>query len=151
MEARACAGAGDSRGAGRALDHAERALENAHLGDEPAWISYFDASELAGEAAHCFRDLKQPRSAQPFILRALELTPATCTRTKAFIQLVNAASCLHTRNVDQACDFTLSALNDGVGLKSARYARYVRDVVSDFAPYKGSVSVDIALREAAGL
>jgi hypothetical protein len=27
--------------------------------EDPDWISYFDALELAGEAAYCFRDLGQ--------------------------------------------------------------------------------------------
>lgn len=149
MHARAAAGGGDAREASEVLIRAEAALEQAGEGDEPPWIAYFDRSELAGEAAHCFRDLRQPTEAAPFIDEALALTPTTLTRTRAFIQLVQAGSRLHAQDVDTACDLTLQALQDGAGLKSERYRRYVRDVVSDLTPYRGAVGVDIVTREAA--
>src|ERR1700722_5729554 len=45
-------------------------LAGAVTGDDPEWIGYFDAAELAGEGSHCFRDLRSPRTAQGFIAQA---------------------------------------------------------------------------------
>lgn len=57
MEARALASIGDAAGCADILHRAEQAFERSNPGEDPEWISYFDALELAGEAAHCFRDL----------------------------------------------------------------------------------------------
>ena len=59
MEARALASSGDSRMCAQVLHRAEQAFAQRDPAKDPAWISYFDALELAGEAAHCFRELGQ--------------------------------------------------------------------------------------------
>ena len=72
-------------------------------GDDPEWISYFDAAELAGEGAHCFRDLRSPeppRSSSP----GHELTDPAYVRTLAFIRLVHAASFVQQREPGQAVE-----------------------------------------------
>jgi hypothetical protein len=148
MHARAAAGAGDEREASAVLAQAENALSHVTDGDEPPWIAYFDRCELAGEAAHCFRDLRRPKEAAPFIEEALALMPPALTRTRAFIQLVDAGSSIQANDIDAACDLTLAALKGGAGLKSERYRHYVRDVLADLAPHTGAVGVDIVRREA---
>ena len=57
MEARALARLGDARGCDRALAEAVREFERRRPEDDPAWIGYFDESELAAEFGHCMRDL----------------------------------------------------------------------------------------------
>jgi hypothetical protein len=57
MEARALARLGDARGCDRALGEAVREFERRTPDDDPAWIRYFDESELAAEFGHCLRDL----------------------------------------------------------------------------------------------
>ena len=57
MEARALARLGDARGCDRALAEAVREFERRRPEDDPAWIRYFDESELAAEFGHCLRDL----------------------------------------------------------------------------------------------
>jgi hypothetical protein len=75
------------------LHRAERELALQSVAEDPEWISYFDELELAGEAAHCARDLGQAREARDFAVRALDPV-ATPPRTRAFISLVDAAGAL---------------------------------------------------------
>ena len=55
MEARALARTGDVADCDRAMAGAVEQFERVVDGDGPAWIGYFDASELAAELAHCNR------------------------------------------------------------------------------------------------
>jgi hypothetical protein len=66
MEARALASRGDAQLCGRALNLAEQAFARRDPSTDLQWIGYFDELELAGEAAHCFRELGQPRETQMF-------------------------------------------------------------------------------------
>ncbi|MDQ3763355.1 MAG: hypothetical protein M3460_17525 [Actinomycetota bacterium] len=86
MEARALASIGDARGCAAVLHRAEQALDQSNPSEDPDWISYFDVWELAGEAAHCFRDLGQPRETRLFVAQAIDpiRTPG---RTRAFIDM----------------------------------------------------------------
>lgn len=51
---------------------AYQAFDQRKLGDDPDWISYFDAWELARKAVHCFQDLGQPRGTLLFIGQAID-------------------------------------------------------------------------------
>jgi hypothetical protein len=126
MEARALAGSGDSRLCTQVLSRAEQAFAQGDPSNDPVWIGYFDALELAGEAAHCFRDLGQARETQLFAERAID--PAkTPPRTQAFISMVNAVGAFRAGNLDEA----LSLANDSLALTgsllSSRYVRYLTD------------------------
>jgi len=147
MEARARAGAGDARGCTSVLREAESAFNRRGEGGDPPWIYYFDEAEMAGEAAHCFRDLRSPKLALEFVTRAIELTDPVYVRTHAFIRLVNAASCLHASKPDaeKAAEVSLEAIRLAGSLKSERYLRYVRDLRADFTPVATSVAAKRAL------
>jgi hypothetical protein len=90
MEARALASLGDAAGCAATLSRAEREFANRQEAEDPAWIAYFDALELAGEAAHCFRDLGHARKTQLFAAQAVDplLTPA--------LRSPSSASCMPT-------------------------------------------------------
>jgi tetratricopeptide (TPR) repeat protein len=126
MEARALASIGDARGCIDALHQAEGMFERRNPAADPAWISYFDAYELAGEAAHCFRDLGQARQAQEFATQAVDAvqTPA---RTRAFIDLVNATAALTAGDLEEAVSLATRAVTLAGTLQSLRYIRYVSD------------------------
>ncbi|MBF6439634.1 hypothetical protein [Nocardia cyriacigeorgica] len=123
MEARALASLGDRRGASAVIVHAERVFERRAV-DEPDWIGYYDAAELAGDIAHAFRDLAAPAEAGEFARAAL--TPTTPRRTRAFIQLVAAEVALASGDLDQAAHLATSALHSGDGLSSHRYVSYLQ-------------------------
>ena len=141
MEARAHAGNGDDGASSRAFSESERFFDKGDPSDDPAWISYFDAAELAGEGAHCFRDLRNPRMTQEFVTRAIDLTDPAYARTLAFVRLVLAASHVQQREPGQAVMVAREAVELAGGLKSQRYLRYVRDLVADLGLYDGEGDV----------
>lgn len=125
MEARALASLGDSRGCAQALHRAEAEFARRVPGADPEWIAYFDEAELAGEGAHCARDLGHPREITEFAARALD--PSTPPRTRAFINMVIAAGSLKAGQLDEALALAASAVEVAGPLQSARARRYITD------------------------
>ena len=128
MEARALASLGDDAGCAGALARAEKAMERSNPADDPGWISYFDRAELAGESAHCFRDLRRPSETGEFSV--LALPAGTPPRTRAFINMVSATAALHAGHLDEAIETARAAVVLAGPLRSSRYQRYVRDFVA---------------------
>lgn len=126
MEARALASIGDARGCAEALHRAEQEFDRSNPDEDPEWISYFDALELAGEAAHCYRDLGKPIETQQFVAHAIDAI-RTPPRTRAFIDMVSAAAALSAGELHQAVSIATSAINLAGGLQSSRYVRYLAD------------------------
>lgn len=130
MEARALASLADEQGAARALARAEASLQQDGASHDPAWISYFDAAELAGEAAHCFRDLGKSEETRQFAGLAVA-APETPPRTRAFINMVSASGALRGGSLDEAVEIARQAVELAGPLQSSRYRRYVADFVSE--------------------
>jgi len=131
MEARGLSGAGDIRGAEAALARSASALEAQRLEDEPEWITYFDAAELAAEAGHCFRDLAKAKQAVTHAVSA----SSGHVRSDFFVSMVLADAHLTAGDLEAACNVALDALDAGEQLKSARALTYVRDFRQHLAPY----------------
>lgn len=128
MEARALASLGDVQKSVRALSRAEESLSRGGRGDDPDWIRYFDRAELAGEAAHCYRDLRRPEETRVFGALAVA-DISTPPRTRAFINMVTAMGALHEGLLDEAVDTAQKAIRLAGSLQSSRYRRYVTDFV----------------------
>jgi tetratricopeptide (TPR) repeat protein len=126
MEARALASNGDTQMCVRALNLAEQAFAKRDTEKDPHWISYFDELELAGEAAHCFRELGQARETQVFAAQAIDPV-ATPARTRAFIGMVTAAGAFKAGNLDEALAHATDAVSLTSSLQSNRYVRYLTD------------------------
>jgi len=141
MEARAHAGNGDDAACSHALREAEALFQRRDVAADPGWISYFDAAELAGEAAHCFRDLRNPRMTQEFVAGAIELTDPAYVRTLAFVRLVHATSFVQQREPAQAVEVATQAIGLVGNLKSRRYLRYVRDLCKDLEGFGAEAKV----------
>lgn len=124
MEARGLATGGDKRACARVLNNAEHVLSRSSAGSEPTWISYFDTEELAGEAAHCFRDLGQYVLATEYVGLAIHPT-RTPPRTKAFIEMVSASAALGVGDLDQAVALAGGAMKVSGGLQSRRSLAYL--------------------------
>jgi hypothetical protein len=150
MEARAHAGNGDGAACSQVLRAAERLFDGRVTGDDPDWLGYFDAAELAGEGSHCFRDLRSPRTAQGFIAQAEELTDPSYVRTLAFIRLVHAASVCQQREPGHAVELATQAIELAGSLKSMRYLRYIRDLCTDLGEFAGDADVETFRRLVAG-
>jgi tetratricopeptide (TPR) repeat protein len=122
MEARALAGAGDRAGTETALCHAQQLFERRRPDDDPDFIRYFDAGELAAEIGHCYRDLKGGTRAADAARTALTGSP----RSDFFVSMVQAQALLQAGDLDHACSVVREALDAGESLKSARCVQYVR-------------------------
>ena len=126
MEARALASSGDAKMCVRVLNLADQAFGRRDPQIDPHWIGYFDELELAGEAAHCFRELGQARETQMFAAQAIDPI-ATPARTRAFISMVDAAGAFKAGNLDEAVAHATNAVRLTDSLQSSRYVRYVTD------------------------
>ncbi|QFX81660.1 hypothetical protein GEV49_12505 [Streptomyces sp. SYP-A7193] len=124
MEARALARTGDVAACEASLSAATRALDSRNSGDEPEWINYFDAAELAAEAAHCFRDVNRARHA---VAHAENAMSGSHVRSDFFATMVLADAHLRAGDVEEACRVALDALDLGEQLKSARCVSYLAE------------------------
>ncbi|MGH3566161.1 MAG: hypothetical protein ACRDRH_09040 [Pseudonocardia sp.] len=147
MEARALASLGDVRGCIAALGQAEKSFDRRNPASDPDWIGYFDELELAGEAAHCFRDLGLSKETMRFAGQAIDpvRTPA---RTRSFISMVSAAGELRAGNLDGAVALAIDSVRTAGPMKSDRYRRYLRDF---YASIPATHASGIATRELAEL
>ncbi|MGL5809969.1 MAG: hypothetical protein ACRCYQ_08495 [Nocardioides sp.] len=122
-EARALAVQGESTACASALSRAETELSRSDPSSEPGWIGYFDAVELAGESAYCFRDLDQTALAEESV--SLAINPdRTPLRTRAFLELVSASVSLQSDDLDKALALGNSALGLISTLQSHRARAY---------------------------
>ncbi|WP_219417147.1 hypothetical protein [Pseudonocardia nigra] len=126
MEARALASLGDSTACAAVLTQAEALFDRRRADEDPPWIGYFDHVELAGEAAHCYRDLRRSSETEQFAAMAVDpiLTPP---RTLAFINMVSAVGALHAGNLDQAVAVARSSIELAGAIRSSRWRNYVRE------------------------
>ena len=133
MEARALARLGDSRACELALADSERHLGLATDDSDPEYIRYFDQTELAAEAGHCFRDLGHSLQATARGARSI-FGDGLNNRSDFFATMVQAESHLGGKELAQGCAIALDALRLGEGLQSARCVQYVREFRARLAP-----------------
>ncbi|MEV5505556.1 hypothetical protein [Streptomyces orinoci] len=138
MEARALARTGDNRACELALAEATKALESRNHGDEPEWITYFDESELAAEAAHCFRDVNHARQCATHAEQAMT---GKHVRSDFFATMVLADAHLCAGEPEDACRVALDALDLGEQLKSARCVAYLSEFRRHITVYGETTSV----------
>ncbi|MGW4774228.1 helix-turn-helix domain-containing protein [Nocardia sp. NPDC004278] len=131
MEARGLSSLTDQKGAAAAIHRADQLFER-RGDDEPTWISYYDPAELAGDTAHCFRDLQLAPQTMMFIGEAL--TDATPPRTRAFIQAVAGDAALIAGDLEEAGALAAAAVINGDGLRSARYLGYLSNFYKRLPP-----------------
>ncbi|MFJ8723599.1 sporulation protein [Streptomyces sp. NPDC093269] len=140
-EARALANAGDARGAGRAMNEAERYFERADTSTDPEWLSYMSAAELEGEICHCLRDLKQRREAVEYAQRAVDSTDPKYARTLGFCRMVLAQSQLLSGELEAAVTTASLAVDGGDALQSTRFQRYVTDFQEEVRAHAANPAV----------
>jgi transcriptional regulator with XRE-family HTH domain len=128
MEARALARLGDAKGCDRSLAEAVREFERRNPDDDPAWIRYFDESELSAEFGHCLRDLGRATDAVQYASRSLvAVDETTFMRSDFFAMMVLADSYLDAGDREQACSIALNALAAGEQIRSARCVKYLSE------------------------
>ncbi|MGH3281088.1 MAG: helix-turn-helix domain-containing protein [Trebonia sp.] len=127
MEARALARLGDAKSCSRALSESVTEFDRANPQDAPAWIQYFNESELSAEFGHCMRDLGRAPDAVRYADSSLKASEADFGRSDFFVSLVLADAQLAAGNAEQACDIALKAISSGDQIRSARCVSYLRE------------------------
>ncbi|MFE3451586.1 hypothetical protein ACFXJ8_21950 [Nonomuraea sp. NPDC059194] len=135
MEARALASQGDETGCSQALGEAERWFERRSPADDPVWLKYFDEAELAAEFAHCFRDLGHHHRARERVLESVELSESLYVRSLSFVRTILATSHVAEGDLEQGIAVAREVVATVADLRSARTRRYVREFMSQLAPY----------------
>ena len=141
MEARALARTGDATACDRAMGAAADHFDRHTPGDGPAWISYFDAAELAAEIGHCQRDLGRPEKAIEYASRALASASGDYLRSDFFVAMVLADAHLDRGDVDEGCRVAARAFEVGEGLESARCRGYVDEFRQRLVKHRTSADV----------
>jgi hypothetical protein len=140
MEAHGHAAANDARACARALSDAEAAFEGSARQDDPGWLQYFDEAYLAARMAHCFRDLHEPRHAEHYVRRSLDMDQRF-VRGKAFNLSLLATVLAQQGDAEQACAVGKNALDLTARLRSARAVRYMAHLQRVLRPAGDSPAV----------
>ncbi|CAM5575061.1 Transcriptional regulator OS=Streptomyces alboniger OX=132473 GN=CP975_15310 PE=4 SV=1 [Streptomyces alboniger] len=137
-EARGHALLGDARSAQTASGRAVTALEQADpsAGDDPVWIAHFDEAYLADELAHCHRDLGQAEAAARCAQESLDGHPESRARRRAIGYVLLATAQVQQREVEQACNTGLKAVELLETLRSNRGAEYLDDFQQRLEPFR---------------
>ncbi|MEU4795328.1 transcriptional regulator [Streptomyces sp. NPDC023327] len=139
-EARGHALLGDARAtqavAGRAVEAMDRAAGEGESGDDPVWIRHFDHAYLADEMAHCHRDLGQADAAARSAQESLDGHPETRARRRAIGLVLLATAQVQRREVEQACQTGLRAVELLGTLRSNRGAEYLEDFQQRLEPFR---------------
>ena len=107
MEARALARLGDAKSCARALSESVTEFERANPENAPAWMQYFNESELSAEFGHCMRDLGRASDAVRYADSSIKASEAAFGRSDFFVSLVLADAHLAAGDAEQACNMAL--------------------------------------------
>jgi tetratricopeptide (TPR) repeat protein len=141
MEARALAGCGDRSGVEAALLSAESWFGRRTLENDPTWLQYFDAAELAAEFAHSYRDLGMADKAIEFGRIAVYDADPLYARSISFCQCVLAAGHLGAGEIEQGLELATTAVERITALRSVRARAYVQEFAQRLEPWRRDRSV----------
>jgi transcriptional regulator with XRE-family HTH domain len=140
MEAHAHARAGDQGSCTQALTSAETTLANADRTADPQWIGYFDDAYVSAKFGHCFKELRQPSTAESFARRSLNMDNSY-VRGRAFNLALLATTHAQAGDIEEACAIGTQALDLTRGIRSARAIGYLRDLLHELEPFATSPDV----------
>ncbi|MGW1274958.1 transcriptional regulator, partial [Streptomyces sp. NPDC002491] len=129
---------GDVRSTQAAAGRAVSALDAADpsAGDDPTWIAHFDEAYLADELAHCHRDLGQPEAAARCAEESLAGHPPGRARRRAIGYVLLATAQVQQREIEQACNTGMKAVELLETLRSNRGAEYLDDLQQRLEPFR---------------
>ncbi|MEH1125029.1 hypothetical protein [Micromonospora sp. CPCC 206061] len=141
MEARGLANMGQRAACEHALDQAENWFSRRIPENEPEWLQYFDAAELAAEFAHCYRDLGDAPRAIEYAGLAIDTHDPMYVRSISFCRTVLATGHVARGEIEQGIALADMVLSTTSALRSGRCVSYVRDFVGRLQPYVKSAEV----------
>jgi tetratricopeptide (TPR) repeat protein len=136
--ARAQAGLRERQACLRTLAGARAAFDQAGQQEEPLWVSYVDAAELAAQEGACYLDLGMIREGIESLTTAIRLIESrTPRRIRDRVHyLSRLAKChLAERDLEQACSRATEALTLSEAIGSARVAERLREFDEALGPF----------------
>ena len=118
MQARGFAAIGDHARVAQLLLRAEDALLATEEAEPSIWVNAFDAGSLASEAARCFSQIGDLKSAQEHAQRIISLRPTSPSRSRAFGQIRLAKILILRQELDEACPLIRQILDSTRHLSS---------------------------------
>jgi tetratricopeptide (TPR) repeat protein len=149
MEARALAAQQDEASCLDALRNADVSFGRRSPENDPEWLRYFDAAELAAEWAHCLRDLGRGRQAETYAQQSLDLSEDLYVRSLSFVRTVLATSYLQQGEVEHAVATAAAAAETIAGLRSNRCRHYLQAFAVQLVPYQRMPAVEVFTRQLA--
>ncbi|MFC5805816.1 helix-turn-helix domain-containing protein [Streptomyces formicae] len=147
-KARALARAGDAQSALRAVGQADEAFAQSQPGEDPPWMSYYDAAQHAGDTGHALYDLAmagyQSASAADRLRAAVEGHTDAYPRSRVFSRTKLATLTMAGGDPTQAAVIGHQALDEVAKLHSQR-------AVDDMRHLARLASTHRAIPEAAAL
>jgi transcriptional regulator with XRE-family HTH domain len=140
MEAHGLALQGDKQGCLAALSDAENSFSVASGKDVPEWLTYFDSAYLSAKFAHTFRDLGQPREAEDFARRSLEMSEGF-ERGRLFNTALLASIVADLGRLDEACSLGSVATKMASEVRSVRSMAYLADLARRLARHSETSEV----------
>lgn len=133
----------------RATDAAEDAFTEISDGDEdPEWITYFDAAELAGVTGGRYLDMargdrRYAGDALGYIGRALQLRQRSSMRSLALDQVGLAQAHLLKGDLDAAVSVGAAATQTAGQVQSDRVRAQLRELYADIKPHRDPAAADL--------
>lgn len=142
-QARGHAAAGEEHQARLALDHARQAFDQGPREDDPDWLYWIDAGELACQSGTVLLESGHPDQALEHLENALEGYQPELVRDMASSQIRAAKALTRMGEVDAAGERAHRALDLVQGLASQRTNTQVRELLhGDLAPHAGHPVVE---------
>ncbi|MDG4775134.1 hypothetical protein [Solwaraspora sp. WMMD792] len=136
LEARALAALGESAPAAAAVAKAEHTFAQVDHDDEPVWARFIDTPYLYGEAAHCFRDLRQPDDTERFATASAEAARQQGrARRAALSHAALATADLDRADVEAAATRAAHVVELAATVNSSRTLETVKDLQHRMKPY----------------
>ncbi|WP_433758139.1 hypothetical protein [Nocardia sp. CA-135398] len=152
LEARALSSLGDASAATKALTRAENTFGTIDHDNEPEWARFIDRAYFFGEAANCFRDLKQPAEIDRFAALSIrECQEQRRARRGSLSQAAVAMAHIQRNDIEAAASRAKVVVQLTASVNSSRSLEAVSDLQRSLKPYSSVPEVQDFNRDASNL
>lgn len=138
VEARGHALLGDATATRSCVLDAERHYDRARGDDEPTWLGFYSAAELAADLGRCLRDVGEPAQATRLISQAMEGYEPWRIRSRCFVQTDLATAHLVGGDYEHAAALGRDAVRTADQVSSTRTLDRLRTLQRQVRPVRTS-------------
>jgi hypothetical protein len=136
VEARGHALLDDASATRTSVLDAQRRYERTRPGEEPTWLGFYSAAELAADLGRCLRDIGEPTQAARLMTRALDGYEPWRVRSRCFVQTDLAAAHVIGREFEHAAALGHEAVDTVAQVDSARALDRLRVLQRQIRPLR---------------